>query len=91
MVTKMDWSGYEAAVLRAKIAGQELLSCEEHIISILKSRSGAVKREELVDQLSVRTMISRQDVHENISSILSKLVKAKTISQLGGGYYSYNR
>lgn len=71
----VTWEEYQAYKVRMEIEGVYAPDIESIVVGYVQKSAGPVKREELVHDVSVKTGISKSEVHEHLSDVLRKLVK----------------
>lgn len=71
----MTWEEYQAYKVRMEIEGVYAPDVESIVVGYVQKSAAPVKREELVHDVSVKTGISKSEVHEHLSDVLRKLVK----------------
>ena len=71
----VTWEEDQADKVCMEIEGVYAPDIESIVVGYVQKSAGPVKREELVHDVSVKTGISKSEVHEHLSDVLRKLVK----------------
>ena len=77
----MTWGEYQAHKVHMEVNGGYVPDIENIVVGYVQKSAGPVKREELVHDVSVKTGISKSEVHEHLSDVLRKLVKHDRITR----------
>lgn len=86
----MTWQDYQAYKVQKMMGGVEAPDIESIVVECVQKSSTPVKREEIVHAVSVKTGISRGEVHDHLSDVLRKLVRSNRLVKMRArGFYTH--
>lgn len=83
----MDWAAYNAARIRAHYSGENIISVEGAILSVLRSDHHPWKREEIIDQVSIMTHIDKDSLSAHINGVLRNLESRGRVYHVSSGMW----
>lgn len=83
----MNWQDYQAAGIRACLRGEEFLTAEEVVLSVLAANEHGLKREEIAYNMAVQLGVSYADGLDHVGHILSRLRSKGLVYPLGRGIW----